>query len=39
MPRKHLAGIFYAIAIAFLVLLLMVELMEKKQWTGEQSIN
>ena len=38
-PRKHLAGIFYAIAFAFLVLLLMVELMEKKQWTGEQSTN
>lgn len=34
-PRKHVAGVFYASGLALLCLLLVVEFLEKKRWAGE----
>ncbi|HLU04990.1 MAG TPA: vWA domain-containing protein [Woeseiaceae bacterium] len=34
-PREQVAWVFYALALALLSLLLAVEFMEKKRWTGE----
>ena len=34
-PRKHVAWLFYALGLALLSLLLAVEFLEKKSWTGQ----
>lgn len=36
-PRRHVAGIFYALGLVFLSVLVVLELLEKKRWVGEQS--
>jgi mxaC protein len=33
-PRKHIAGSFYALALAFLSVLIAVEFLERKAWVG-----
>ncbi|MEX2122918.1 MAG: vWA domain-containing protein [Woeseia sp.] len=35
-PRQHVAGVFYSLSLAFLSVLVTVEVMEKKRWVGEQ---
>lgn len=35
-PRKHVAGVFYSLSLALLSVLVVVEVMEKKRWVGEQ---
>jgi mxaC protein len=36
-PRKHIAGVFYALGLVLLSVLVVVEFLEKKRWVGEQS--
>jgi mxaC protein len=37
MPRKHVAGVFYALGLVLLSVLVVLEFLEKKRWVGEQS--
>jgi mxaC protein len=37
MPRKHIAGVFYALSLVLLSVLVVLEFLEKKRWVGEQS--
>jgi mxaC protein len=36
-PRKEVTGVFYSIGLALLSVLVVLELLEKKTWVGEQS--